>query len=160
MTPQIMALNDIRIRIPAGFNMTWDSAESAVTLGGSAAAKVDTQILAYEDLDHTLVLDVTTDFAAGDTLIVNGVKFANFTAVSAADNLELEVYNDDNPRTLDDKTVTVATPVSSTLLSAFDQVFPVGAPVTSAATLTIANGTGAAIKDAATSVSASPPAST
>ena len=148
VTPQIMALNDIRIRIPAGFNMTWDSAESAVTLGGSAAAKVNTQILAYEDLDHTLVLDVTTDFAAGDTLIVNGVKFANFTAVSAADNLELEVYNDDNPRTLDDKTVTVATPVSPTLLSAFDQVFPVGAPVTSAATLTIANGTGAAIKDA------------
>ena len=148
VTPQITALDDIRIRIPAGFNMTWDSAESAVALGGSAAAKVDTQILAYEDLDHTLVLDVTTDFAAGDTLIVNGVKFANFTAVSAADNLELEVYNDDNPRTLDDKTVTVATPVSPTLLSAFDQVFPVGAPVTSAATLTIANGTGAAIKDA------------
>jgi hypothetical protein len=39
-TPTITAANDIRIRIPAGFNMSWDTSDTAAVIGGGAASKV------------------------------------------------------------------------------------------------------------------------
>ncbi|MCI0401405.1 MAG: DUF2341 domain-containing protein [Gammaproteobacteria bacterium] len=102
----ITASNDLRIRIPSTFNMTWDSADTTATIGGGAAAKVSGTV-SYEDGNKTLVLDVTTNFAAGDSITVAGLSFNNFTAASNADNLELEVGNDNAVAALDDKTVTV-----------------------------------------------------
>ena len=40
LDPTITADNDIRIRIPAGFNMTWDTSVTTASIGGMAAAKV------------------------------------------------------------------------------------------------------------------------
>ena len=57
-TPTITAANDIRIRIPAGFNMSWDTSDITAIIGGTASAKVSTTV-SYEDSDKTLVLDVT-----------------------------------------------------------------------------------------------------
>jgi uncharacterized repeat protein (TIGR01451 family) len=45
----------------------------------------------YEDAGHTLVLNVTSDFAASDVLTVSGLQFTNFSALSAADYLQLVV---------------------------------------------------------------------
>ena len=93
-TPTITDANDLRIRIPAGFNMTFDPTVLAVTLGGSASAKVSATLLAYEDGNQTAVLEVTTDFAVADQITVSGLTFSSFSAPSASDNLELEVGND------------------------------------------------------------------
>ena len=95
----------------------------------------------FEDGGKTLVLDVTTDFAAWDQITVSGLSFTNFTAASAADNLELEVYNDGSTVATDDKTKAVGAP---TISSAADQVFEVGDPATAIAVITVADATGGA----------------
>src|ERR1700730_1628381 len=46
--PQITAGNDIRIGIPAGFNMIWNTAITTATITGFAAGKVSTTVT-YED---------------------------------------------------------------------------------------------------------------
>src|SRR6185295_6031655 len=84
----ITAANDIRIRIPASFNMTWNTAVTTATIGGGASAKVSTTV-SYEDAGKTLVLNVTTNFATNNQITVAGLQFMNFTAASAADFLQL-----------------------------------------------------------------------
>ncbi len=86
----ITAANDLRIRIPAGLSMTWDTTVTTVTLSGTASGKVSTTLGAYEDSNQTLVLNVTSNFAVGDTLTISGLKFNNFTAASSG-NLQLVV---------------------------------------------------------------------
>jgi hypothetical protein len=107
-TPSITALFNIRLRVPTGFNMTWNTALTTVTLGGSAAGKVSTTIT-YENGGQVLRLDVTSNFAAGDQLIVSGLQFNNFTAASAADNLEMTLSGSAGGATTatDDKSKTV-----------------------------------------------------
>ena len=56
----------------------------------TAAAKVSTTVKAYEDADRTLVLDVTSNFAAAEYITLAGAQFTGFSAVSATDNLELD----------------------------------------------------------------------
>src|SRR5439155_1219107 len=89
-TPGITSTKDIRIRIPASFNMTWNSALTTATLTGTAASKVSPTV-SYEDGGKTLVLNVTTNFAGADQLVVSGLQYASFTAPSAADYLQLVV---------------------------------------------------------------------
>src|SRR5207247_4420311 len=64
-TPVITTTNDIRIRIPASFNMSWNTALTTATLTGTGASKVSTTV-SYEDGGKTLRLNVTTNFAAND----------------------------------------------------------------------------------------------
>ena len=139
-TATITAANDIRIRIPAAFNMTWDSGITTATLGGSAAAKVNASV-SFEDGDRTLVLNVNTDFADSDTLTISGLNYFNFTAVSTADNLELEIDNLGNVVDEDDKTIVVS---DVSISSAAPQTFTVGDPSTAASTIT--DGTSASIR--------------
>jgi hypothetical protein len=87
----ITAANDLRIRIPAALNMTWDTSVTTVSVSGSASGRVSTTLLAYEDGNRTLVLDVTSTFNYDDTLTISGARFANFTAISPASFLELVV---------------------------------------------------------------------
>ncbi|MEZ5064980.1 MAG: DUF11 domain-containing protein [bacterium] len=109
VTATITAANDLRIRVPAGFPMTWDATDVTPTIGGTAASKVSATV-SYEDSDQTLVLDVITDFAPGDDLTIGDLSFAGFTAAASASNLELEVANDGLVSATDDKTVTVTPP--------------------------------------------------
>ncbi len=107
-TPTITASNNLRIRIPATFSMTWDTAVTTVTLGGGAAGKVSATLLAYEDSNKTAVLDVTSNFAASDQLTISGLKFRDFTTTEAADNLELVVAGSGGATaSTDDKTITI-----------------------------------------------------
>jgi hypothetical protein len=110
-TGAITAANDIRIRIPSTFNMTWDSTDTTATIGGSASSKVSTTIT-YEGSNKILVLNVTSDFTAGEAITVSGLAFTSFSAVSSSDNLELDVYNSGVVYTVDDKYIQIKSSTS------------------------------------------------
>ncbi len=130
----ITAANDIRIRIPSTFNMTWNTALTTATIGGAAASNVSTTV-SYEDGGKTLVLNVTTNFAAGDKITVSGLQYGNFSAPSAADNLELVIAGaGGGTADVDSHTITIEAP---TISSAANQTFTVGQAATAMSTITI-----------------------
>jgi hypothetical protein len=129
----ITAADDIRIQIPVSFNMTWDTTDTTAIIGGGAAAKVSTTV-SYEDSGKTLVLNVTTDFAACDQITVSGLSFTDFSAVSAADNLILDIDDDGNADALDDKTISIG---DFSISSAADQEFIVGDSATAISIITV-----------------------
>jgi len=137
VTPTIKGKKDIRIRIPSGFPMTWDTGITSVTIGGGAAAKMKTKLKAYEDGGKTLVLDVATDFAAGDYITVSGAKFANFTASSTADHLGMCVDDDGTAEATDDQTITISPDTIPYICSASDQIFFVGGGTTAISQITV-----------------------
>ena len=136
VTPSITKKNELRLRIPSGFNMVWDTSITTITVGGPASSKLATTLRAYEDANQTAVIDVVTDFVAGEQVTIDGLSLTSFTAVSAADNLELEVLDDNTVAATDDQTIEIdaAAPILS---SAANQVFGVGDPATAAATITV-----------------------
>ncbi len=103
-TPTITDTNDIRIHIPSGFNMEWDTNDTDVTFGGSASGNVTGVSFPSS---KELIIAVSTSFDADDTLTISDLGFKNFSAASSADNLELEIYNDDAVTDTDDKTITI-----------------------------------------------------
>jgi galactitol-specific phosphotransferase system IIB component len=102
----ITTSNDIRITIPSGFNMLWDTTITTASISGSALSKVSTSVT-YEDGGRTVVIDVITDFAGGESITVSGLKFTAFTSSSPPDNLELEIDNAGTVIDEDDKTITI-----------------------------------------------------
>jgi len=86
--PAIKAANDIKVTIPAGSGLEWDTGDSTPSFSGTASGKVGSVL--YTDSNKSLVIDVTEDFAAGDTLIIDGLSYTSFTA-SPVDNLEIYV---------------------------------------------------------------------
>jgi uncharacterized repeat protein (TIGR01451 family) len=85
---QIKQNTDIRVRIPAGLNMTWDPTITTATITGSAAIKVSTTV-SYANGNLDLFINVTTNFGNGEQITVSGLNFTNFTAASAASRLGL-----------------------------------------------------------------------
>ncbi len=151
-TATITAANDLRIRIPAGLNMTWDTTVTTVTLSGTASAKVSTTLLAYENSNKTLVLNVTSDFTVGQTLTISGLKFTSFTAVSAATGLQLVTAGSGGATAdTDNRTKTIQTP-TATLFSFSDQTFSVGQAATSASLPTVTDDAGVATITAANDI--------
>jgi outer membrane protein assembly factor BamB len=116
-TPVITDVNDLRVRIPAGFNMSWNAADTSALLSGPGAPKVSATV-GYEDSDRTLVLDVLSSFASGDYLTVSGLSFAGFSGASPADELELEVDNLGGTADLDDKRIVVSDASDVSILTA------------------------------------------
>src|SRR5439155_718681 len=109
-TPTITAAQDLRIRIPATFNMTWNTALTTATLTGGAAAKVSPAV-SYEDGGKTLVLNVTSNLAGADQLVVSGLQYQSFTAPSAAASLQLVVAGaGGGTAASDSRTIQVAAP--------------------------------------------------
>jgi hypothetical protein len=140
-TPTITATQDLRIRIPAGFNMTFDTTVTSVTLGGGATGKMSGTLLAYEDGNKTAVLNVTSNFAGGDQLTIAGLKFANFSAASSASNLQLVVAGSGGATAAtDDKLITIVLPSTLSLSSAANQTFTAGQGSTAAIMMTVTDG--------------------
>ncbi len=135
-TATVTAANDIRIRIPAGFDMTWDTLDVAATIGGPAAAKVSPTV-SYEDAGATLVLDVTSNFAAGDTITIADLSFVDFNSAAGPDKLGLEVDNAGTIAAEDDKTIEILAGGTPTISSELDQSFRVGDPPVSNSTITV-----------------------
>ena len=113
---------DIHISIPTGFNMQWDTSVLAVTLTGSAAAKANTAVT-YTG-SATVVINVTGTFNANDSVVISGLKFTNFTATSAANNLQLALKNSLQVDASDNHTIQIGpyydvavTPASTSLTS-------------------------------------------
>src|SRR5438874_1303088 len=133
-TPTIKSAKDIRIRIPSGFNMTWNTALTTATITGSGASKVSTTV-SYEDAGQTLVIDATSNFAGNDQIVVSGLEFANFTAVSAATKLQLVVDGAGAAtKASDSKTIAV---VAATISAGANLSFVVGQAATAMSEITI-----------------------
>src|SRR5207245_6642062 len=135
-TPTITTANDIRIRIPATVNMTWNTAVTAATITGGAAGKVSSTV-SYADAGKTLVLAVTTNFVANDQIVVSGLQYMSFTASSGPDYLQLVVTGaGGGTNASDSRTIQVVQP---TLASAANQVFVVGQAATAMSAVTVAD---------------------
>jgi len=100
----------ITVRIPASLAMTWDETDLNPTFGGSASGNVGG--ISYAGSNKRLVITVTGDFSAGDTLTISDLSFANFLAEGTS-NLELDFDSDGIADALDDKTVTITNICSS-----------------------------------------------
>ncbi|MBI4033922.1 MAG: hypothetical protein HY378_00020 [Candidatus Brennerbacteria bacterium] len=79
----ITTANDIRVKVDSALaKMEWDTMKTTPTFGGTASGKVASTVT-YPDA-KTLLIDVSSDFASGDTLTVSGLAFSQFTGVNAA----------------------------------------------------------------------------
>jgi len=105
VSPTITATNDIRILISSTLNMSWDSSDTSATVGGTASAKVNGTV-SYPD-QKTLLIDVIEDFAADDTLTIDGLSFKDFLGQSDPANLQLSVDGGLGVATTDPKTVRI-----------------------------------------------------
>jgi hypothetical protein len=89
--------------------MKWDTTDTSASFGGTASGKVSGTV-SYEGGGSVLVIDVTSNFSANDTLTISGLSFAQFTATNTA-AIALSVYtdgvNDVSANGSDDKTVTI-----------------------------------------------------
>jgi 6-phosphogluconolactonase (cycloisomerase 2 family) len=83
-TATITAANDLRIAIATStMNMRWNTNDTSATYSGTAAGKVSSTV-SYEGGGSVLVIPVSNDFSAGDTLVISGLSFAQFSAMHAA----------------------------------------------------------------------------
>jgi hypothetical protein len=129
----ITAANDIRIRIPDNLNMTWDTSDTGALVSGTASGKVNSTV-SFPDA-KTLLIDVTGNFSAGDTLTINDLSFTNFTAISGRDNLELYIDGGHILCEEDAKTILIGT--KAIISSADNQTFAVGDWATEMSQITV-----------------------
>lgn len=122
----ITALNDIRVRIPSAFNMEWYTLDTTATAGGTASAKASSTV-SYAGSNKILVIDVTSNFSAGEYITVSGLSFTNFSAVSAADNLELDIYNSGLSYSVDSKSIQIKSASSAPFIGGSGDGWSVGA---------------------------------
>jgi len=77
---EITAANDIRILIPSSFvDTTWDTSDTTAVITNPATGVVSTTV-SYATTNYandTLVLNVTTNFAAGESVVVSGLSFVS-----------------------------------------------------------------------------------
>jgi len=138
--PTITAASDIRLTIPDSLGTIWSvSGTGTLDVTGDAAGKINTNLasLTLENGGRTLVIDVTSDFAAGDDLIIDHichVETSETTPSGASGHLELSVDGDSIPEASDPFTWTVAVLGAS---SAANQFFQVGDPPTEMSPLTV-----------------------
>ncbi|QQR64991.1 hypothetical protein IPH92_00195 [Candidatus Kaiserbacteria bacterium] len=107
----VTATNDIRIRIAStSLTMKWDTTDTTATFGGTASGKVSNPV-SYENNGTTLVIPVSNDFSAADTLTVDGLSFTQFLGVSTATtglNIYLGGASDAVSDDADDKTMSIS----------------------------------------------------
>ena len=79
----ITTTDDIRIRIATSTtNFRFDAATTELSFGGTASGKVSGTV-SYEQDDAVLVINVTSNFVAGETLVIDGIKVGSFVEASA-----------------------------------------------------------------------------
>jgi len=81
--PTITAANDLRIAIDTGVDMTWDTSVTTATFSGTGAGKVSNPV-SYDPSGRVLIIPVNPDFAANDTLTIEGLYFENFATANPA----------------------------------------------------------------------------
>lgn len=108
---------DIRVDIPATFNMMWDSTIVLPIITGSGASKVGTTVT-YESASHNLVINVLTTFLPNDYIVISGLRFLNFSATSPASNLGLDVKGSGQVTATDPHTIQILAGYTETLTPA------------------------------------------
>jgi hypothetical protein len=101
---------DIRLKIAtSAVDMAWDTSVGSISVTGSGSGNVSTSV-SYSG-SSTLIIDVQTDFSAGQTITVSGLKFKNFNHANAAYQSALVLYLGGAADTVidgwDNKTVTI-----------------------------------------------------
>ncbi len=90
-TAEITLANDILIAIATttGVMMEWDTSITTATIGGSASGKVSTTV-SYSGTS-ILVIDVTSDFSASESIVISGLQYKNFASpeISTIDAITL-----------------------------------------------------------------------
>ena len=114
----------LRISLPSGWRCSFDAAEIP-TLSGSTAAKIG--VPQFTDDNRTLALPVTSDFAYGDRLTINGLRLLNLHLTPPATAaLELD-YNGDGIRDVYDRhTITIRAPWPGGSYDGWDSAGPDG----------------------------------
>jgi hypothetical protein len=145
-TPSIKAATDIKIRIPRDLEMTWDIGITDISgmISGTAAdgGRVGSTVT-YENSNKTIKIAVLSDFLAGDTLIISGLRFCNFSEESTGDNLELEIANNGHIAAIDDKTISISSSIPNPqFYSSSNQVFYISDPPTTISPINIVNVSG------------------
>ncbi|HAM88042.1 MAG: hypothetical protein US83_C0001G0013 [Candidatus Falkowbacteria bacterium GW2011_GWC2_38_22] len=88
----ITAVNNIRVSIATtSVNLRWDTTDTSASISGTASGKVSTTV-SYADGGATLVIDVTSDFSAGEAITVSDLSFENFNTVTLARTAGLNLY--------------------------------------------------------------------
>lgn len=108
---------DIRIDIPATFNMMWDSTVVLPIITGSGASKISPTVT-YESANHNLVINVLTTFLPNDQIVLSGLRFRNFSATSPASNLGLDVKGSGQVTATDPHTIQIDAGYTMTLTPA------------------------------------------
>jgi hypothetical protein len=91
----VTATNDIRISIATTTtNFRFDTDTTTLTFGGTAAGKVANPV-SYENNSATLIIPVSSDFSAGDTLTIAGARAGSFAAISTTVS-KLTLHTDGN----------------------------------------------------------------
>ena len=102
----IKANRDIRIIIPAGFNMTWDATVATATLGGTAAGRCSAAVT-YTGGNLTVTINVSSAFQAGEYVVISGLKFTNFTATSPLNHLAVDLKNNPGVNGTDPRSIQI-----------------------------------------------------
>lgn len=131
VTPVVTAGNDLRVMIPSIFSCTWDTTITTMTFTGTASGKVSTTVT-YQDGGKTMLIWVNSSFAASETLIISGGKFTNFTAISASDNLEVDIDNDGTGDYTDSATIEITAGVYTNTPTTVPTATPTATPVPTA----------------------------
>ncbi len=82
----LTAGNDFTIEIPALFPMEWDNV-TTVSLSGPGASRVSATVTYVST--RIALFDVTANFAPGEYVVIDGLRFKNFSTPSPVDNLRL-----------------------------------------------------------------------
>jgi hypothetical protein len=104
------AANDIRLSIATTTsNFRFNTGTTNLTFGGTASAKVAGTVT-YADAGATMVINVTNDFAAEDTLTIGGVAVGSFGTVGTTTS-SFTLHTDGNiagaPAATDSKTIRI-----------------------------------------------------
>jgi hypothetical protein len=137
--PSITTTHGITIKIPAGFPMAWDTTiktPGQFVFGGSVPGNVGPDgsgnVVTYPDA-QTALIHVITNFGAGDTLQVSGLKFQTFSAPHDLDFLQLFV-DPMGSAVQDSQTIGIGQP---TIVLSAPQLFGSGDPSTVLNTVTL-----------------------
>lgn len=119
----IKANRDIRLIIPAGFNMRWDATVTTATLTGTAAGRCSAAVT-YTNGNLTVTINVNSAFQAGEFVVISGLAFTNFTATSAVNHLSVDLKNNPGVAATDPRDIEIdpyydvaLTPASQSLTS-------------------------------------------
>jgi outer membrane protein assembly factor BamB len=100
----LTAANDFLIEIPALLPMEWDGSITSVSITGPAASRL-TATVTYPSA-RTALFNIVSSFAPGEHVVIDGLRFRNFTAPVAAEHLRLQAPSGTGVDA-DDKTISI-----------------------------------------------------